>query len=214
MKHYIEHNSFVDFYNKDKNIFKRLFKDTKKLSTVINKIIKESKNWKKFGYKEKNKETGIIDPLINANNMAGELFEIYCELFFKILGCYRKIGVYNYKPEQEDDCGVDASGIGMNDKPLTIQCKFRRNNEKELTEGDLHQFWGQSLVRFNVEKDDRNNLVVFTSAKGLHFFTDGKVFLNRVRTVGYDDIRKNVDNNNPFWNELNDYIKKTIKKSY
>lgn len=214
MKNYIQHRSFVDFYNKDKDIFKRLFKDTKKLSTVITKILKESKNWEKYGYRVKDKVTGEIDPIGCANKMAGDLFEIYCELFFKILGCCTKIGVYNYKPEQDEDCGVDASGLGMNNKPLTVQCKFRRNNEKELTEGDLHQFAYQSQNRFNVEINDKDNMVVFTSAKGLHYFTEGKVFLNKVRTIGYKDIKKNVDNNYPFWNQVNDYVEKTIKKSY
>ena len=208
----IKHNEFVNFYNKDPKIFDRIYKDTKKISTVISKIKKESEKWEKFGYCERT--NGIIDPIKSANKMAGMLFEIYSELFCNIEGSNPSVGIYKYKPEQDEDCGVDASGFGMNNKPLTVQCKYRSNTEKELTEGDLHQFAFQSQNRFNVDKDDVNNMIVFTSAKKLHYFTEGKVFLNKVRTIGFDDIKIIVDNNNVFWNNLRDCIKKTIKKSY
>ena len=208
----IKHNEFVNFYNKDNKIFDRIFKDTKLLSTLVSKIKKESKNWEKFGYCEKTK--CIIDPIKCVNKMTGHLFEIFCELFFKIEGPNPVVGVYNYNPAQEDDCGVDATGIGMNGMPLTVQCKFRSNTETELMECDLHQFAYQSQNRFNVGIDDINNMIVFTSAKGLHCFTEGNVFLNKVRTIGFKEIKNIVDNNPCFWLPLNDYIKKTIKKSY
>ena len=78
----------------------------------------------------------------------------------------------------------------------------------------MNQFAFQSQNRFDVDKNDKDNMVVFTSAKGLHYFTEGKVFLNKLRTIGYEDIRGIVDNNYPFWNSVGDYIKETIKKNY
>ena len=205
MKYYITHKEFPNLYNKDEKIFDRLFKDTKLFSTLVNNIIKESKNWEKFSYSEKDGD----------DKMKGDIFEIFCECFFKILGSHNKIGVGNYKPEQEYDCGVDASGIGINGRPLTIQCKFRSNRELELTQRDLNQFWGQSLSRrFNVDKNDDKNMIVFTSAAGLHFFTKDKVFLNTVITIGNKQIGKIVNNNFCFWNSVRDYVKETIKKNY
>ena len=40
------------------------------------------------------------------------------------------------------------------------------------------------------------------------------LLLNKVRTIGFKEIKNIVDNNPCFWLPLNDYIKKTIKKSY
>jgi len=204
MKHYIEHKEFVNLYNKDSKIFDRIFNDTHLFSTLITKITKESKKWEKFSYTEKQGEY----------KMVGDLYEIFGEGFLKILGCDNRVGISNYKPEQDEDCGVDGSGLGMNNRPLTVQIKFRSNNEKELTQGDLNQFAFQSQNRFGVKQEDKDNMVVFTSAKGLHYFTEGKVFLNKIRTIGYEDIRGLVDNNYPFWNAFKDYIKETIKQNY
>jgi len=120
MKNYIEHSSFVELYNKDNNIFVRIFNETKLFSTLIKKIQKESISYEKYNYKDENK-------------MMGDLFEIFSECFFKILGADNRIGVSGYTPEKSgQDYGVDAFGIGMDNKPLTVQVKFRSNNEKEL----------------------------------------------------------------------------------
>jgi hypothetical protein len=41
---------------------------------------------------------------------------------------------------------------------------------------------------------------VFTTAKGLHYFTDGEMFNNDVICFGYEEIRVMLDNNISFWN--------------
>lgn len=202
MINHIEHSAFVELYNKDSNIFARLFNDTKLLNTLINKIQKESKNWEKFNYKDENK-------------MMGDLFEIFSECFFKILGADNRIGVCGYTPEKSsEDCGVDAFGTGMDNKPLTVQVKFRSNNETELVSDDIKQFAFQSVKKYKVDIDTRTNMVVFTSANGLNWFTDKNVFVESLRTIGFKEIRTLVDNNICFWNMVRDYVVETIKTKY
>jgi hypothetical protein len=47
---------------------------------------------------------------------------------------------------------------------------------------------------------------VFTTAKGLHHYTDHENFRGTVKCFGYDEIRSLVDNNLHFWN----FIQKEI----
>lgn len=69
-------------------------------------------------------------------------------------------------------------------------------------------------INNNVDKNTKSNMVVFTNAKGLHWVTESKVFAGRLRTFGYSEISKLVDNNSVFWNEVIDIINETIKTKY
>ena len=40
---------------------------------------------------------------------------------------------------------------------------------------------------------------VFTTAKGLHWYTDGKFLKGTVKCFGYDDFRSLLDGNDAFW---------------
>ena len=198
----IQHESFVNLYNKDKEVFKTIFKDTKNITQLTNKIIKISKEFVKFSYKDENK-------------LKGDLFEIFAECFFKILSADNRIGVYNYQPAPaHNDNGVDGFGLGMDNNPCTIQVKFRGNTSEELTQEDIKQFGFQSIINYNVDKDTKNNMIVFTNVKGLHYHTDTKVFSGRIRTIGNKEIGKLVNNNSVFWLNLNDLVKKTIGERY
>lgn len=198
----IQHESFINLYNKDKKIFDLLFKDTKTLSQLSSKIIKISKSFDKLAYKDVDK-------------LKGDLFEIFSECFFKLLSSDNRIGVYNYQPAPAiDDYGVDGIGIGMDNKPLTVQVKFRSDATTELTQEDIKQFAFQSIVTHNVDKDTRTNMVVFTNAKSLHWVTEQRVFSGRVRSIGFSEISQLVDNNLVFWNNLMDLISKTISEKY
>ena len=126
-----------------------------------------------------------------------------------------RIGVYNYQPAPAiDDYGVDGTGIGMDDKPLTVQVKFRSDPTTELTQDDIKQFALQSIVNYGVDKDTKTNMIVFTNAKGLHWVTDSKVFSGRVRSIGQDVISQLIDNNLVFWKEVNDMVSETINRKY
>jgi len=198
----INHESFVNLYNKDQSIFESLFKETKTLSQLSTKIIKLSKNFEKLSYKD-------------ADKVKGDLFEIFAECFFKILSADNRIGIYNYQPAPSaDDYGVDGFGIGMDEKPSTVQVKFRSDATTELTESDIKQFVAQSIINYDVDKNTSNNMIVFTNSKGLHWVTESRVFSGRVKSFGYKEISFLVDNNTVFWKYLNDLVKETISYRY
>mgnify|MGYP003435659415 FL=1 len=198
----ITHTSLVNLFNKDNTIFDKLLKDTTTLSKLSRNIIKISKDFEALAYKD-------------ANKVKGDLFEIFAECFFKILAADNRIGVYDYKPAPPiDDYGVDGIGQGMDEKPLTVQVKFRSNEMTELVESDIKQFGMQSIVEFGVDKDTKTNMIVFTNAKGLHWITQTKVFSGRVRCLGYEQISHLVDNNSVFWKLVNDLVTTTIKSKY
>jgi hypothetical protein len=203
MRNYIEHEKFIELYNKDQKIFNRLFEGNL-INSLIRLMDKESTEWKKYGYTEDQ----------GRDKMIGDLFEIFAEMFFKILGASNNIGVYNYKPENIDDYGVDGFGKGIDDKPCTIQVKFRSDLETQLTSDDLKQFAFQSIVKHDVDKDTTTNMIILTTAEGLHWITDSKVFLGRLRVIGRNQLRTLLDNNFPFWNCVRDYVKNTIEEYY
>ena len=202
----IEHEAFVSLYQKDQSIFDKLFKDVKSVTKLTSNIKSLSKSFVSLGYKD-------------AEKVKGDLFEIFAECFFKILpmgstksGGY---GIYGYKPEvSSNDNGVDGFGVGMDEKPMTIQVKFRSNPNEELLQDDLQQFALQSIVNYGVDKDTTTNMVVFTNAKGLHWYTESKVFSGRVSALGKDDISRLVDNNTIFWKLLIDLVLFTITKRF
>lgn len=198
----INHQAFINVYNKNPKVFELIFKDTNTLTKLTNKIIKVSKSFESYAYKD-------------ADKLKGDLFEIFAESFFKILASDNRIGVYNYNPAPPiDDYGVDGTGTGMNDLPLTVQVKFRSDATTELTQEDIKQFAFQSIVTHGVDKDTKTNMIVFTNAKGLHWVTESRVFSGRVRTIGYAEISQLVDNNQVFWKEVKDLIEETIQVKY
>lgn len=198
----IQHESFVNLYIKNKKVFDILLKDTKTLSQLSSKILKISKTFTLYAYKD-------------ADKLKGDLFEIFAECFFKLLSSDNRIGVYNYQPAPPiDDYGVDGIGTGMDLKPLTVQVKFRSDATTELKQDDIKQFALQSIVNFGVDKDTTTNMIVFTNAKGLHWITDQRVFAGRLKALGYSEISQLIDNNLVFWNNLNDMVQETIKEKF
>jgi len=197
----INHTAFVNLYNKDQKIFADLF-SVKDLKSLTSKIIQISKNFKELSYQDDNK-------------VKGDLFEIFAEGFFKILAADNRIGVYNYQPgPPTDDYGVDGIGVGMDGNPCTIQVKFRSNKKEVLIQEDIKQFAFQSIINYGVDKDTRTNMIVLTNSDGLHWNTDANVFAGRVKSIGYDQISKLVDNNSVFWKMMNDLVQETIKSKY
>ena len=49
------------------------------------------------------------------------------------------------------------------------------------------------------EQENIKRHYVFTTAKGLNFYTDNEMYKNEVKCIGYDDLRHLLDNNKSFW---------------
>ena len=147
----------------------------------------------------------------------GDVFECFVEFFNKLKeGQY----VYNYKllEKSSSDIGVDALGTGKNGKPAAIQIKYRSNTKQLLTANDDHlsNFPTAAWGTYGVDQKDDKNLIIFTTAKGLHYFTAVNMFNNKVTCVGYDEISAIVDNDVMFWKEFKESllnIKEVSKKA-
>ena len=114
----------------------------------------------------------------------GDVFECFVEFFNKLKeGQY----VYNYKllEKSSSDIGVDALGTGKNGKPAAIQIKYRSNTKQLLTANDDHlsNFPTAAWGTYGVDQKDDKNLIIFTTAKGLHYFTAVNMFNNKVKLV-------------------------------
>jgi hypothetical protein len=55
-----------------------------------------------------------------------------------------------------------------------------------------------------VDKDTKTNMLIITTAEGLHHFTHNEMFLEKVRCVGHKQLRDLVDNN------INKFMKNRI----
>ena len=149
----IQHSEFLQMSLKNKLCFIDLFKDVNTFKEFLTRIDNLSDQFLSFGYTDK-------------WHMIGDLFEIFAELFFIILGVDNRVGIYDYSPVKKDnDNGVDGIGIGFNKLPATVQVKYRGDPTYELTSEDLKQFGFQSIVEYNVDKNTTTNMIIFTNAK-------------------------------------------------
>jgi len=170
-----------------------LLKNTNKISTFCSKLENQS----------------ILFPnRYEPEQYKGDGLEFLVEALIKLSPIDNRIGIGNYIPVLKDDTGVDGYGIGIDNKPATVQVKYRSNNQVELSanEDHLSNFPNASFMKYNVEVQSNNNMLIITTAKGLHYFTKNEMFLNKVRCIGYEQLRDLLDNNLLFWNTLRTYF--------
>jgi len=175
-----------------------LFDNTYKMSTFMRKLEKQS----------------IISPLnYEPQKYIGDGFEFFIELFLKLHPCDNRVGVYEYTPTQENDNGVDGIGVNIKNEKSVVQIKYRSNTTTLLTANKDHlsNMFSDGMLAHNVIADNINKKnyrhFVFTTATGLHFYTDEQMFKSTVKCIGYKDLRSMLDNNLPFWNKALKIVK-------
>jgi len=175
----------------------RLFEGVNKMSTLIRRIESEA----------------ILDTLrYDADKYKGDAFEFFVELFLALHPTDNRVGVYNYKPNQENDNGVDGVGVNIRNEKTVVQVKFRSNVLTELSSNkdSLGNLITDGMLSHNVVADMENpknfRHFVFTTADGLNFYTDGEMFKGKVKCFGYKDFRCLLDNNLIFWNKVREII--------
>jgi hypothetical protein len=171
-----------------------LLKDTNKLATFCNKLEKQSLLWPNRYDPEKYKGDGL---------------ELFVEALIKLSPVDNRIGIGNYEPIVDNDTGVDGRGVGIDNNPATVQVKYRSNNMQLLTanEDHLSNFVSTSLLRYGVPVGCKDNMLVITTAKDLHYYTKGEMYLDKVRCIGYEMLRILVDNNTLFWDAYRELVK-------
>lgn len=173
-----------------------LMKGVKKLSTFCTRLEKQSKlfpnRYEPFKY-------------------VGDGFELFAEALIKLSPTDNRIAIGNYQPVTNGDTGVDGFGIGVDGNPATVQVKYRSNSMTRLTANQDHlsNFVTASLLRYGVDVKSRTNMLIITTAAGLHYFTNSEMFQKQVRCLGHDQLRQMVDNNILFWN----YFRNLIEES-
>ena len=212
----IIHESFTDISLLDDKFFDS-FKNLKSYEELKIAIEKMSKSYSDFDYKEKVKEYNIdynsmsVDEIIKASiyKFKGDLFEIFAEGFFNLLGNNPTIGVDKYEPVlSKDDYGVDGFGLGIDNKPLTVQIKYRTDPTTVLLERDIKQFPYQSIKTYGVDINTNKNLVIFTNCNGINWRTK-EIFYNQLRVIDIQKISTLLYNNNPFWNNFSKLIEES-----
>lgn len=170
-----------------------LLENCVKLNTFINRL---------------NKQAELHPDRIKPDNYRGDGFEMFVEALIKLHPVDNRIGISDYKVGNPDeDIGIDGYGIGIDSKLATVQVKFRSDSSTLLTTNKDHlSNFVMSSIFEGVDKDSSKNMLIVTTAKGLHHFTDNEMFKNKVRCIGYDDLRQLVDNNINFWNKFRDLV--------
>ena len=139
------------------------------------------------------------------NDIKGDCFEIFVEFLCLYMGTNPVVGIIDYKPNQNNDFGVDGYGKGLNGKPATVQAKYRQAIHV-LTHGkdDLVSFLGQSYKdeRFKVDINDKDNMLLITSGKEVHYSTLENMLWSSVRVLNREKLRALLDNNVQFWQDF------------
>ena len=176
----------------------RLFEGVNKMSQLMRKIESEA----------------ILDTLrYDSEKYKGDAFEFFVELFLALHPTDNRVGVYNYKPNQENDNGVDGVGVNIIGDKSVIQIKYRTNVLTELStnKDSLGNLITDGMMSHRVVADMGNSKnfrhFVFTTATGLNFYTDKEMFKSKVKCFGYNDFRSLLENNTIFWNKVREVVK-------
>lgn len=135
-------------------------------------------------------------------------FEAFVEVLIKASPVDKRINITNYRPHNirmdGPDMGIDGFGLSHNGKHHTVQIKFRSNVVEDLTTQDMiSNFVAKTTSHPEYHDAD---MTIFTTAKGLGFKISEKMYHNRVRTIGYEDLKNFVDGNKAFWDRFRNEI--------
>jgi hypothetical protein len=132
----------------------------------------------------------------------GDGFEAFVETLINLSPIDKRINITNYCPWDiklhGPDMGVDGLGLSHNGQKHSVQVKFRSNTQKELTANEDHisNFVAKTLSMYQNETVD---MTLFTTAKSLKDIVNEQMYHGQVRTLGYNELAKLVDDNIPFW---------------
>ena len=192
MKTILEHNFKTQAHD-----LKALFNGVTKFATFCRRL----------------EEQSLLDPdRYDPDKYKGDGFEFFVELFLMLHANDNRVGVYDYTPTQENDNGVDGVGVNILREKCVVQVKYRSNNQIDLTANHDHlsNMISDGMLAHQVIADNDNaknyRHFVFTTANGLHFYTDQEMFKSKVKCFGYKDFRSMLDYNMVFWNNALELI--------
>lgn len=195
-----------------------LLNNCNKLNTFLSRIEKQVVQLHPEPKKESEEEKRTRINAINSHK--GEAFELLVEAIIRLFPCDKRVGpIKDYTIVTRGDIGVDGYGIFGNNKPGTVQAKYRQHDYSLTANQDHLSNFVQASLRhpdtggYGVDgKPDANgkcNMLIITSAQSLNFFTDIEMFGGTVHSLCREDLRKLLDENNLFW----EYFYKSWKQS-
>jgi hypothetical protein len=165
----------------------KLLDGCNKLSTFMKRLIVQSDS-----------DPDMWDPM----TYRGDGFEALVEVLVKYSPIDKRINIRDYSPWDSNvdgrDVGVDGLGKNHSGAPHTVQIKFRSNVTKDLTanQDQISNFVAKTLSMYpNTEV----SMTIFTTASDLMESINQDMYHGKVRTLGYRDIGKLIDNNTAFW---------------
>lgn len=165
----------------------KLLDGCNKLSTFISRLNNQAEENHGMGW--------------TADEYKGLAFEALIEVLITASPIDKRINIKNYRPHDSKvdgrDMGIDGYGESHDGKLHTVQIKFRSDSTVDLTSNDgISNFVAHTMLHPKYKDAD---MTVFTTAKDLHRIVSEEMYWDRVRTVGYDDLRKLIDGNLAFW---------------
>jgi hypothetical protein len=128
-------------------------------------------------------------------------FEAFVEILVTASPIDKRIGIKDYRPHSNkldgQDMGIDGYGLSHNDNLHTIQIKFRSDVMGDLSTRDMISNFVAKTTSSPTYKDA--DMTLFTTAKGLGQKIAEDMYHGRVRTLGFNELKKLVDNNQAFW---------------
>lgn len=136
-----------------------------------------------------------------ADEYKGDAFEALVEVLVCASSIDKRLNLKSYEPADRRkhgrDMGVDGYGASHNGNPHCVQIKYRSNTREDLTTRDgVSNF--AAFVGLNPLYQGAD-LTVITTARGLNDTLSEQMYSNRIRTLGYRDLCKLVDDNQAFW---------------
>tara|TARA_B100001939_G_C16730986_1_gene525490 strand:- start:67 stop:633 length:567 start_codon:yes stop_codon:yes gene_type:complete len=173
--------------------------DCEGLSSLItnNKLSSFTKKLVELGKKQ---DPDLYDPL----SFMGDGFEWFVEYFFKFFnGDHTLTYTADYEPNYDYDRGIDGRGISTIDgKPNVIQCKFKADPNKYLTnEDNISNVAADATMNEGLQYNGKNVIIV-TSCQGVH----PKHAMANVHCIGIKEMARRVDNNVVFWDNLRSIV--------
>ncbi len=146
----------------------------------------------------------------------GDGWEGFFEIVGKVFGIHPDLRIVDVVPAPPGQQGFDFVAVHTKTgKVVTIQCKYIGKSEawaEELRESEsmrLERFLKASQNEAMVPVEATDNMIVFTNAKGIDYFTSEVLLYEKVRCIGRPHIEHLVKENPAFWDTARKMITDT-----
>jgi hypothetical protein len=183
-----------------------VFKDVYSLQKLEN-------NLQKVAFPQNPADLNGHDPF---SMVLGDGWEGFFEIVGKVFGIHPDLRIVDIVSAPPGQQGFDFVAVHTKTgEVVTIQCKYIGKSEawaEELRENEkmkLERYLKASQNEAGVPVEATDNMIVFTNAKGIDYFTSEVLLYDKVRCIGRPQITYLVDKNPAFWDTARKMITDT-----